>query len=78
MLLALLRLYHMSKKIKELADKAGVTIDGMGYGEGYVEKFANLIILECAKVAQDERDAPTLNYRPSVKTAEAIKRHFGL
>lgn len=37
----------MNKRIKELAKQAGCTIDGMGYGEGNVEKFAELIIREC-------------------------------
>ena len=39
----------MNERIKELAKQAGCSIDGMGYGEGNVEKFAELIVLECAK-----------------------------
>lgn len=34
----------MNERIKELAEQAGCTIDGMGYGEGNVEKFAELIV----------------------------------
>ena len=37
----------MNERIKELAQQAGCSIDGMGYGEGNVEKFAELIIREC-------------------------------
>ncbi len=39
----------MNERIKELAEQAGCSIDGMGYGEGNVEKFAELIVRECAK-----------------------------
>ena len=37
----------MNERIKELALQAGCTIDGMGYGEGNAEKFAELIVREC-------------------------------
>ena len=37
----------MNERIKELAEQAGCSIDGMGYGEGNVEKFAELIVKEC-------------------------------
>jgi hypothetical protein len=41
----------MNKRIKQLAEQAGCSIDGMSYGEGNVEKFAQLIVAECARVA---------------------------
>lgn len=41
----------MNERIKELAKQAGCSIDGMGYGEGNVEKFAELIVAECAESA---------------------------
>ena len=44
--------------------------------EEIVNKFAQLIVDECVKVCLEQRDPPTLNYKPSVSTAEAIKRHF--
>ena len=40
----------MNERIRELAEQAGCSIDGMGYGEGNIEKFAELIIQECSKV----------------------------
>lgn len=40
----------MNERIRELAEQAGCSIDGMGYGEGNVEKFAELIVRECAGI----------------------------
>lgn len=45
----------MNERIKELAEQAGCTIDGMGYGEGNVEKFAELIVRECMDLASAEQ-----------------------
>ena len=42
------------------------------------EKFAELIVLECAQVCLSQRDPANLNYKPSVKFAEAVKHHFGV
>ena len=39
----------MNERIRELSKQAGCYYDGMGYGEGNIEKFAELIIRECAK-----------------------------
>lgn len=46
----------MNERIKELAKEAGCSIDGMGYGEGNVEKFAELIVRECAEYAEHKLD----------------------
>lgn len=43
-----------------------------------LRKFAELVALECAKVCSEQRDPSNLNYKPSERMAEAIKRHFGL
>lgn len=43
----------LNENIKAIADQAGVTIDGMGYGEGNIEKFAELIIRECARIVEE-------------------------
>jgi hypothetical protein len=42
------------------------------------EKFAELIVKECAQVCLSQRDPANLNYKPSVKFAEAVKQHFGV
>jgi hypothetical protein len=42
------------------------------------DKFAELIVRECAQVCLEQRDPGNLNYKPSVKFAEAVKQHFGV
>jgi len=44
----------MNERIKELSKQAGCYYDGMGYGEGNIEKFAELIVRECCNVLQGE------------------------
>ena len=56
-------------RIQELAEVAGCSIDGMGYGEGNIEKFAELIVRECAKVVF-EKTGP--------KSALNVLEHFGV
>ena len=41
-------------------------------------KHAKLIVQECAKVCLEQRDPANLNYKPSVKFADAVKQHFGV
>ena len=73
----------MNERIKQLAEQAG-----WGKGETHddcmqcspfdKEKFAELIVAECAQVCLAQRDPANLNYKPSVKFAEAINQHFGV
>lgn len=58
----------MNDKIKELAEQADCSIDGMGYGEGDIEAFAELIVRECAKVVS-EKTGP--------RSALNVLEHFG-
>ena len=62
-----------TERIKELAEQAGCSIDGMGYGEGNVEKFAELIVKECAGV-----ELYWLSEQDRKAVAEKIKQHFGV
>lgn len=59
----------MNERIQELAEQAGCSIDGMGYGEGNVEKFAELIVRECLSYAKDG-DIDFMKFM--------IKQHFGV
>ena len=68
----------MNERIKELAEQAGCSIDGMGYGEGNVEKFAELIVRECMNVARQQRNPANLNYKPSERFVEDLRQHFGV
>jgi hypothetical protein len=44
----------------------------------FEQKFAELIVKECAQVCLAQRDPANLNYKPSEKFAEAVKQHFGV
>jgi hypothetical protein len=46
----------MNERIKELSKQAGCYYDGMGYGEGNIEKFAELIVRECAEICLEAND----------------------
>jgi hypothetical protein len=63
----------MNERIQELAEKSDCSIDGMGYGEGNLEKFAELIVEECNKVFKQN-----WNMGGSSLTISAIKKHFGV
>jgi hypothetical protein len=69
----------MNERMQELYDQA-FTLGTSGYSNGEldVEKFAELIVRECAEVCLAQRDPANLNYKPSVKFAEAVKEHFGV
>ena len=60
----------MNERIKELAEQANCSIDGMGYGEGNVEKFAELMVEEFQTILRDNSgaDTGTLSYR--------VEEHF--
>jgi hypothetical protein len=76
----------MNERIRELAVQAeiyaGDLIDqGADYNQYpryYTEKFAELIVQECARVCLAQRDPANLNYKPSERFAEAVKQHFGV
>ena len=73
----------MNERIRELAEQAGCTVDGMGYGEGNVEKFAELIVGECIGCCEQAISDPVPE---SVDTwlnggsqcINEIKQHFGV
>ncbi len=84
----------MNERIQKLAEQAGCTIDGMGYGEGNVEKFAELIVRECLDIVGNNNPCPpgtTIMYssfedecfdkgwQVAVETkSHQIKKHFGV
>jgi len=68
----------MNERIKELAKKATTQYSPTYYSEKWVEKFAELIVQECAQVCLSQRDPANLNYKPSEKFAAAVKEHFGV
>ena len=63
----------MNEQIRRLMEQAVISIDGQTFGKTYVpdaftEKFAELIVFECVKIAVFKGDATT---------GKAIKEHFG-
>lgn len=44
----------------------------------FIEKFAELLVQECVGIAEEQRDPPNLNYKPSQRFAEALKLRFGI
>lgn len=80
----------MNKRIEELAakidcmqDKYGLYHSDVWDSDGNVngvdlEKFAELIIQECMKVAASQRNPANLNYKPSERFVEDLRQHFGV
>ncbi len=64
----------MNNRIKELAKQAGRT--GLPYGEVEIQKFAELIVKECANI--DFRHAIGLTSDQSYEVSELIEKHFGV
>lgn len=73
-----------TSRFERLAEQAGVTIDGMGFGEGNVEAFAKLIVQECVdvmdKTAKDARENFTYmgDDVPTFVHQSQITKHFGM
>jgi hypothetical protein len=68
----------MNERINELL-KQSRTEYWTQYTPSYdYEKFAELIVRECAQVCLAQRDPANLNYKPSERFAEAVKQHFGV
>jgi hypothetical protein len=64
----------MNERIKQLAEQAGMhdfVLEAMGIGEEF-EKFAELIVRECASVVNSRDDSDTGFW------ANLIKEHFGV
>jgi formylmethanofuran dehydrogenase subunit D len=72
----------MNERIKELKDQCWVEKrwDNGMWIEKHIdqEKFAELIVRECAQVCLSQRDPANLNYKPSERFAEAVTQHFGV
>jgi hypothetical protein len=73
----------MNERIKELAEQAGINVSQKNYGYYWVEsadgieKFAELIVRECAQICQDQPNHYALKTDRD-NCAVAIKEHFGV
>lgn len=77
----------MNERTRELAEQAGCSIDGMGYGEGNVEKFAELIVRECVNrgsvlathyIEKHTEQEQTFLLAAVADYSTEIKKHFGV
>ena len=66
----LLEQVQVNEQVRRLAEQAGCTIDRLGYGEGNLEKFAELIVRDC-------RDMFVVN-SPSWNLLNEKLEHFGV
>ena len=72
----------MNERIKQLAEQC-TEVDSVGIDETFhyrydLEKFAELIVRECMKVAATQRNPANLNYKPSERFVEDLRQHFGV
>lgn len=68
----------MNERIKELAKQAECRIDGMGYGEGNIEKFVELIIAECLNICSDNAVGEREYNQARLDCKQEIKERFGV
>ena len=82
----------MNERIKELAKQAGghkcLCVDAMSIsllGENSIEKFAELIVQECAEQVEQAKNSPFVSLDDAKRmkhfvdvTKKKIKQHFGV
>ena len=75
----LLEQVQVNEQVRRLAEQAGCAIDRLGYGEGNLEKFAELIVRECIEVIDNTSDNTKLmRVNLYQKIIWAIEDHFGI
>ena len=72
----------MNDKLENCLYKSGLTAQGCwdeldDYAKQGIEKFAELIVLECCKEARDEVQSIT-NWDKADQVVARIKEHFGV
>ena len=66
----------MNERIRELLDVAQGSIDPMLQDANVFEKFAELIVRECAEISINDEIDPCDDIRTGI--ANKIKKHFGV
>jgi hypothetical protein len=64
----------MNERIRQLAEQAYEYSDISNSGELFEEKFAELIVAECARIVTDYVD----HCEPASTYADKVKQHFGV
>ena len=69
----------MNERIKELAEQAGMVIieDRFSTYLPFVEKFAELIVRECARIGELKEQGYE-DYDPDLSVGWYMKQHFGV
>jgi hypothetical protein len=73
----------MNERIRELAEQTKVFMDGSDDLDNFIEKFAELIVRECAsecsKVLVEHTGQPSVTHNYAVGLCQdKIKEHFGV
>ena len=64
----------MNERIKEFMQRAGTDSSGKWMGVEHAERFAELIVQECAGIIESQDVDPSFKHRMSW----AVKKHFGV
>lgn len=64
----------MTKGFKEFMQQAGTDSSGKWMGVEHAERFAELIVQECAGIIESQDVDPSFKHRMSW----AVKKHFGV
>ena len=68
----------MNERIKNLMQEAGTDTSGKWMGVDHAEKFAELIVKECANACLAATEPGSSVHLVSVAYADAVRRHFGV
>ena len=68
----------MNERIKNLIQEAGTDTSGKWMGVDHAEKFAELIVKECANACLAATEPGSSVHLVSVAYADAVRRHFGV
>ena len=89
----LLEQVQVNEQVRRLAEQAGCAIDRLGYGEGNLEKFAELIVKECeakhfsegylcgkrdGRILAIHECSEYLRERGDISRSMDLKQHFGV
>ena len=78
----LLEQVQVNEQVRRLAEQAGCAIDRLGYGEGNLEKFAELIVRECIDICRYHPSIIVSNNWSGHDVAQDIvqrfEEHFGV
>ena len=69
----------MNERIRELAEQSGLIPDNAPWMNSVLEKFAELIVLECVAICRDIDGEDNIDARSGRQDcAVEIKEHFGV